>query len=139
MVLPTHCNRPKWMTFKTAKDLKRKSNLWSRYRETGHLHHLFEYEKLNHDLKHRTRSEKISFEENLAALSKISSKQFYTYAKSMQKTKPTIGPLLSSNILESDPQTMANILNVAFQDNFASTSTVKFLHTPKPNYICISP
>jgi hypothetical protein len=78
------------------------------------------HEELNTELKYKLRWEKDNYEMGLAGRSKETSKPFFQYVKSCQKTKVPIGPLRDENqLLVTTPQDMANLLSVTFEKNFA--------------------
>ncbi len=71
------------------------------------------------------KNERLRKESDALAKMKVNPKAFYSFAKKSAEYKPPVGPLLDEgNKLESDPATMANILQRQYQTAFSDPSRV---------------
>jgi ribonuclease P/MRP protein subunit RPP40 len=104
-----------WMTHKAVKKVKRKHNLFRRYRDINNG----KYIEAVREAKIEIKRAKLNFEKKLAANIKKDNKSFYAYARRRASNCANVGPLLgTSGVLKSNPAEIAEELNNYFSSVF---------------------
>jgi len=107
--------KARWITHRAVKCVRRKHNLFRRYRDVNNPIYIEAARKATAKVKRAKRR----FEKKLAENIKSDNKSFFAYARSRNNTKVSIGPILNeSGALETDPQTVAEELNNYFSSVF---------------------
>ena len=115
-------NRCLWMTKKAKQATSHKAKRWRQYRTTGAAVDHDHYVKALNTATKIVKEAKRAFELKLAKNIKTDAKSFFSYARSKQRTKETISPLINDNgEAVEEPKEQANILN----DFFSSVFTIE--------------
>ena len=111
----TKKNKPKWMTSKVKKSIKRKYAMYQRYRKTQNYCDYVKYKKQNNKTRKIVRGAQAHFEQMLMKQFKQKPKAFYSYVRSKQ-VKAGISHLEKQNgdLTETDEEA-AEILSESFQ------------------------
>ena len=117
--------KPKWMTKKLKKLIRKKRKLWRIYRENRSQTHWEAFKKLQVEVKEEISLAKKKFEMFLASKIKDDPKTFYSYVRSKQSIKSQVGPLKDEqgNIIAADKDT-AEALNNFFETVFTEEDDV---------------
>ena len=112
--------RPPWMSKDLFREIRKKRKLWRRYKLSSSNDDLTAFNDQVRLVRQQILSAKFVFEKSLASNIKENPKAFFSYVRSKQKVKDTVGPLKKSNVssLVSDNQGMADILNDFFASVF---------------------
>ena len=116
----TKMQKPIWMTYKAMRLVKRKQNVYKRYKNV----HRPAYVKATKEVKKEIKKAKKKFEYKLAQNIKEDKKSFYAYVRSKNKSKPKIEPLAGDNgdVIE-DITSMAKNFNKFFSSVFTVEDT----------------
>ena len=100
------------MNRKARKAIRKKTNTWKKYRQTGNAEDHEQYRKAPKKATKTAKKANGDFEIKLAAEIKRDSKSLLSYARSKLRTKEQIGPLRDRNgILIDEPKLMAMLRN----------------------------
>ena len=112
--------KPQWLSYKAVKLVKRKHQLYAKYKNCKHP----AYMRAARDANIEIRRSKRRFETKLAANIKDDVKSFYAYVSSKRKAKPRVGPIVTKNgDMVSSPSCIAGLLNDYFSSVFTKEKT----------------
>jgi len=112
--------KPQWLSYKAVKLVKRKHQLYAKYKNCKHP----AYMRAARDANIKIRRSKRRFEMKLAANIKDDVKSFYAYVSSKRKAKPRVGPIVTENgDMVSSPSCIAGLLNDDFSSVFTKENT----------------
>ena len=115
-----NAEKPKWMSGKAMKVIKKKYNLYKRFLASKKGYDYQAYLKARNECSRQVRNCKIEFERKLSKESKSNPKAFWRYVQSKTKSKVGISPLKTrDDKLVTDDKGKADVLN----DFFASVFT----------------
>jgi hypothetical protein len=134
-------NRPQapWMTQEVRIALKRRDQMWKKYRNSGDLAFYGTYKELRNKAVSVVRSAKKAFEQKLAKEVNTNPKSFWSYVKSKVKAKEGIGNLKNEDgTLTTSDTEKANTLNDFFSSVFTDefdTNTSSTKQVPEPVHL----
>jgi hypothetical protein len=109
-----------WMTHAAVKKVRRKHNLFRRYRDINNPRYI----EAAREARAETRRAKRNFERKLAENIGKDNKSFYAYARSRCSISASTGPILdASGNMKSDPKDIAEELNAYFSSVFTTENT----------------
>jgi len=119
----TNSNRYKkkpWMTSKAVKSVRRKHNLFRKYKDIFNS----KYVNAAKEARAETKRAKKNFEKKLAENIKEDTKLYYAYVRSNNNIKPSTGPIVDeAGTLKTDPSDVAEELNNYFSSVFTKEDT----------------
>ena len=95
-------------------------------------------EEIQHQIAESHKKEISKRERRAIEAIKTNIKYFFTYAKSLSKTKSNIGPFLENNELIDDPQKKANILKSQFESVFINENIDNVIPNATANSVSLS-
>jgi hypothetical protein len=130
--------KPKWMSRKALKIIKKKYNLYKRFLNTKRGSDYQAYIKARNECSRQIRNCKIEFEKKLSEECKRNPKAFWKYVQSKTKTKTGISPLINKdgNVM-TDDKGKADTLNKFFASVFTKDDTTH--NTDTDNTLSESP
>jgi hypothetical protein len=121
------------MTHKAVKKVRRKHNLFKRYRDINNP----KYIEAARVARSEVRRAKRNFEGKLAENIKKDNKSFYAYARSRSSVNASTGPILSdSGVLKTDPREIAQELNTYFSSVFTKEDMQNLPQASSSNKNC---
>lgn len=114
-------NKPIWMN---QNILRKKRRLWKTYKETKNYGEFQAYKKAEKMVKDSVRKAKKNFEKNLAKNAKKDCKSWYSYLKTKTSNRVSVGPLKLDEVLVTDDEKMADILNHFFSSVFTQEDLI---------------
>ena len=121
-------NKPQWMTKNVVKLCRKKRRFYNRYQNTRTQDDLEQFKNIEKECKKAVRSAKRKFEKKIAESG--NKRPFYAYLKNKTKTRSNVGPLKLNNVLTSDDEQVAKILNEYFCSVFTKEDET---HIPNCN------
>ena len=110
-------NKPQWMTRNVVKLCRRKRRSYNLYQNSRLPEHLAQFKNIEKECKKVVRSAKRKFEKKIAESG--NKRPFYAYLKNKTKSRSNVGPLKQNNVLITDDDQVAKMLN----DYFCSVFT----------------
>lgn len=110
-----------WMTKSTIKELKKRDNLWRRYRDFSSERNYKAYTTVRNRVVKLIRQDKVAYQRKLARQFRSNPKRFYGYVRRMQtvKDKVTVVKTSDGNLTANDHET-AEALCTFFKDVFVN-------------------
>lgn len=124
-------DRPAWMTTELLREIRRKRNLWKKFKTSPTQENQQVYKEAEKTLYKKIRKAKKSAEQRIAADSS-NSKPFFSYIRGKMKSRSGVGPLLVEGRTITDSKEMAEELNSYFATVFNRRAS-----PPLPN--CLLP
>ena len=126
-------NRPIWLDRQTQSIIRKKYQLYKRFKQSGREIDRTKYDEQNKLAKNAVRKAKRKFERKLAQESRgNNNKKFNSYIKSRVKSRTTIGPLKDEfGDLTDENDKMAEILNLCFSNAFTAENISQPEQLPK--------
>ena len=110
---------PPWWSKNLSKAIKAKQLSFTKYKHSKSRSDYATYAVKHNDVKCKIRSARNSYKQSLLDNLHSNPKTLYSYIKSKQKIRPSIGPLEKSDgSLTADDQEVAEILNQFFESTF---------------------
>jgi hypothetical protein len=112
--------KPIWMTQKAVKAVKKKHNMYHRFRDSDNPR----YKKASRSARIEIRKAKRNFEKKLAENIKRDTKSFFAYVRSKTAVKASVGPLFGhDDELVTDPREISEVMNSYFAKVFTEENT----------------
>jgi len=100
-----------WMTRNVLRRVKRKHNLWNKWKESNNEIAYLKYKRQANKASKAVRLAKKEFERQIAKNIKKDSKSFFAYARSKSRVKNAVGPLMNDKgSLVSTDREMGDLL-----------------------------
>ena len=112
-------HKPLWMNRNVLRVIRKKRRLWGTYKDTKDYRDYLACKEGENHVQKAVRRAKCNFEKSLAKNAKTNPKAFYSYLKTCNANKQSVGPLKEGDETVTDEADMAGILN----DFFASVFT----------------
>ena len=127
-------NKPTpWWSKNLSKAIKAKQLSFTKYKHSKSRSDYATYAAKRNDVKCKIRSARNSYERSLLDKLRSNPKALYSYIKSKQKIRPSIGPLIKSDgSLTADDQEVTETLNQFFESTFTKENLSSM---PVPSFV----
>ena len=110
---------PPWLNKKITKIIKTRNKQWKIFQKYPSYLNESKYKRIRNKVTTEIRRSKCRFESKIADKIKVNPKIFFSYVRSKNRSKTTVGPINNeNNILISDSGTVASMLNTFFASTF---------------------